>query len=128
MLNRLTWVNVSDSTGVKWLNIFHLYGGFFKKTTKISYYLKGSARVVNPPRVEYRGFKLKPVFKGTILRAFTVKTVYNIRKFNGSVIKYGYNSVVLVKKKNITKSKYLLGLITTDLKRKKFIYLFKNKI
>lgn len=121
-------MNVSDSTGVKWLNVFHLYGGFLRKSTNLSLYVKGSARVVNPPRVEYRGFKLRPVFKGTVLKAFIVKVKYRTQRFDSSSINYNYNSVVLIRKKNVTKSKYLLGLALYDLQRKKFIYLFKKRI
>lgn len=128
LINKLTWVNISDSSGVKWLNVFHLYGGFFKKSSKISSYVKGSSKIVNPPRVEYRGYKLRQIKKGVVLKSFIVKVKKQIRRNDFSYLNYSYNSVVLIKKKNTTMSKYLLGLALTDLKRKKYIYLFKKRL
>jgi hypothetical protein len=50
MIQRQTWLNVTDNTNVNWLRTFHLYKGFFRKQTTIGFFIKGSARVVESPR------------------------------------------------------------------------------
>ena len=45
-----------------------MYKGFHRKSTTVSFFAKGSARVVEPPRIEYKGFKYKYSIKGDIAR------------------------------------------------------------
>lgn len=124
MIFKKTWLNVSDNTNVRWLQVFHLYKGFFKKVTKIGFFIKGSARVVEPPRIEYKGFKFKYNKKGDICRGLIVRARYNTTKNDGSVVYFKNNNTVLLKKKQELKSKYLYGPVCYKLKRKKFLALF----
>jgi hypothetical protein len=39
-------------------------------------FIKGSAKVVEPPRLEYKGFKLKFILKGHICRGLLIRTKY----------------------------------------------------
>ena len=128
MLFKESWTGVSDNTNVKWLQIFHLYKGFHRKSTKPGFFVKGTARVVEPPKLEYKGFKRKFNKKGDICRAIIVRGLYNIRKPDGSALRFKQNSVVLLKKKNDLKSKYLYGPIPSGVRRKKFLNLFKKVI
>jgi len=128
MIFKKTWVTVSDNTNVTWLQIFHLYKGFFRKSTKIGFFVKGSARVVEPPRIEYKGFKFKFNKKGDICKAFFVRGKYPILRQDGCSLLFRHNDVILVKKKQDVKSKYLYGPLPRQIKRKKFISLYKNII
>lgn len=128
MIFKQTWLNVSDNTNVKWLQVFHLYKGFYRKVTKIGFFIKGSARIVEPPRVEYKGFKFKFNRKGDVCRGLLIRNKYNIRKDDGSSIYFKQNSIILLKKKQDVKSKYLYGPICYKIKRKKFSNLFTNVI
>lgn len=69
MLLKESWLYVSDNTNVCWVKIFHLYKGFNRKKTRTGLFIKGSARVVEPPRLEYKGFKYKYTVKGDITRS-----------------------------------------------------------
>jgi ribosomal protein L14 len=104
--------------------VFHLYKGFNRKKTKISFFIKGSVRKVEPPRVEYKGFKFKFNLKGDICRGLLIRTVYQSVVADGTVKKFKYNNVVLIKKKQQFKSKYLYGPVPLEIKRKKIISLF----
>jgi large subunit ribosomal protein L14 len=128
MIFKQTWVGVSDNTNVKWLQIFHLYKGFHRKVTRVGFFVKGTARVVEPPKLEYKGFKRKFNKKGDICRGLIIRNKYNIVKQDGAVAKFKCNNVILLKKKNDVKSKYLYGPIPTQIKRKKFLNLFKKII
>lgn len=125
MIFKQTWLNVSDGTNVNWLQTFHLYKGFNRKVSKIGFFIKGSARIVEPPRIEYKGFKVKFNKKGDICRGLLIRTRFMSKKYDGSPVYFSSNDSVLLKKKNDIKSKYLYGPVPLKLKRKKFLSLFK---
>lgn len=126
MICRKTWLAIADNTNVNWLQVFHLYRGFQRKTSPVGFFIKGSARSVEPPRVEYKGFKFKFNKKGDICRAIVIRTTKPLLKSDGSVLFFFRNNGVLIKKKQDLKSKYLFGPTTTLLKRKKFKTLYKT--
>ena len=128
MIFKQTWLSISDNTNVRWLQVFHLYKGFHRKSTKIGFFIKGSARVVEPPRVEYKGFKFKFNKKGDICRGLIVRNKYRVKKNDGSAIYFKKNSIIILKKKQDLKSKYLYGPVSLALKRKKFLTLFSSVI
>lgn len=124
MIFKQTWLNIADNTNVKWLQIFHLYKGFNRKTSYIGWFVKGSARVVEPPRLEYKGFKFKFNRKGDICRGLIVRTKFRIKRNDNSVLFFPTNSCVLIKKRQDLKSKYFYGPVSKQIRRKKFISLF----
>ncbi len=126
MIFKQTWLSVSDNTNVRWLQVFHLYKGFFRKSTKTGFFIKGTARVVEPPRIEYKGFKVKYNKKGDICRGLLIRTKYNTKKLDGSSIYFSSNDTILLKKKQEVKSKYLYGPVSFSIRRKKFLTLFSN--
>lgn len=128
MIFKKTWLSVADNTNVEWLQTFHLYKGFYRKSTTVGFFIKGSARVVEPPRIEYKGFKVKFNKKGDICRGLFIRSTYRISRTDGSVTFFNNNSIILLKKKQELKSKYLYGPIPYNLKRKKFLILFKKII
>lgn len=128
MIFKQSWVSVSDNTNVNWLQVFHLYKGFNRRVSKVGFFVKGSARVVEPPRLEYKGFKFKFNKKGDICRGLLIRSKWGIRKDDGSSIFFKNNSIVMLKKKQDLKSKYLYGPVTYKIKRKKFINLFSTVI
>ena len=84
--------------------------------------------MVEPPRVEYKGFKFKFNKKGDICRGLIVRNKYRVKKNDGSAIYFKKNSIILLKKKQDLKSKYLYGPVSLALKRKKFLTLFSSVI
>jgi len=128
MILKKTWTTVSDNTNVRWLQIFQLYKGFFRKSTTVGFFVKGSARVIEPPRLEYKGFKFKFNKKGDICRGLIIRTKYLLFRYDGAVSYFRTNDIILIKKKQDIKSKYLYGPIPVQIKRKKFLTLYKKII
>lgn len=126
MLLKESWLYITDNTNVRWIKVFHLYKGFHRKVTTLGFFVKGSARIVEPPRIEYKGFKYKYNIKGDICRALIVRTNRQEVYRDGSQVQLTGNSAFLIKKKNDVKSKFLNGPITRHIKRRKFITLFKT--
>lgn len=125
MIFKKTWLSVADNTNVEWLQTFHLYKGFYRKTTGVGFFIKGSARIVEPPRIEYKGFKIKFNKKGDICRGLLIRSAYKNKRNDGATLLFKKNDIILLKKKQDLKSKYLYGPVPYNLKRKKFLSLFK---
>lgn len=125
MILRQTWVHAADNTNVRWLSVFHLYKGFYRNYSHIGCFIKGSVRSVEPPRLEYKGFKFKFNKKGNICRMLIIRTIKLARRLDGSLLTFNHNSGILIKKKQHPKSKYLQGPTVHQLKRKKFKTLYK---
>ena len=125
MILQQTWVFVTDNTNVRWLRVFHLYKGFWRRSSGMGLFVKGSARVVEPPRLEYKGFKLKFNKKGNICRALLVRCRKSFRRLDGSILHFAENAGILIKKKQNPKSKYINGPSSYQLRRKKFKTLFR---
>jgi large subunit ribosomal protein L14 len=128
MILKLTWLSIADNTNVKWLQVFHLYKGFHRKRTGLGFFIKGSARIVEPPRIEYKGFKFKFNKKGDICRAIIVRTKFPTKRLDGSVLYFRYNNALLIRKKQDLKSKYVFGPVSSTINRKKFKSIFKTVI
>lgn len=120
MINKQSWISIADNTAVRWLRTFHLYKGFNRQHSTVGLFVKGSARVVEPPRTEYKGFKFKFNKKGDICRSILIRTRFNLLRLDGSTSKFYNNNGLLIKKKQNIKSKYLHGPTTYHLRRKKF--------
>ena len=125
MLQKESWVYVADNTNVRWVKTFHLYKGFNRRVTKPGFFIKSSARVVEPPRIEYKGFKYKYSLKGDICRLFLVRSVKKLPYIDGSLVTFADNSGICIKKKQDPKSKFLNGPISRRLLRRKLVSLFK---
>lgn len=128
MIFKETWLSISDNTNVRWLQAFQLYKGFRRKTTFVGYFIKGSAKIVEPPRIEYKGFKFKFNRKGDVCRGLIIRTARLIFKKDGSLTIFNKNNIILLKKKQDLKSKYLFGPIPAAVRRKKFLNLFKQVV
>ena len=119
MIQKETWLSISDGSTVQWLQIFHLYKGFFRKVSFKSNFLKGSAKIVTPPRLEYKGFKYKYNTKGNICRTIIICSKKGFAGLDGSSNLFLKNTGLLIKKKQNLKSKYLYGPVEKSIKRKK---------
>lgn len=128
MLLKESWINISDNTNVRWIKIFHLYKGFNRKSSKEGFFVKGSARVVEPPRIEYKGFKYKYSVKGDINRLLIVRVNYLNKKKDHSIIKVYNNNGIIIRKKHNPKSKFLYGAVLRSISRKKFLTLYNYVI
>lgn len=128
LLKKESWVFISDSTNIRWSKIFHLYKGFIRKQTKPGFFVKGSARVVEPPRIEYKGFKYKYSVKGDICRIYLIRANYKLFNKSNLQIYFSGSSGFTIKKKQDPKSKFLSGPVSRLIKRKKVLSLFKSVI
>jgi ribosomal protein L14 len=125
LLQKQSWMYITDNTNIRWIRIFHLYKGWKRRVTYPGFFVKGSARVVEPPRQEYKGFKYRYSLKGDICRSWIVRSNKMSISKDRSVSFIGDNCGFIIRKKQDPKSKFLNGPITKTLKRRKLKTLFK---
>jgi len=128
LLQKQTWLFITDNTNVRWLKIFHLYKGSFRGSSHEGLFIKGSARVVEPPRIEYKGFKYRYKIKGDICRCWLVRTRVNAKFNDIRVVNFSDNSGININKKVNVMSKYINGPISRSIRRKKLVTLFKQVV
>ena len=96
-------------------NVFHVYKGGQKKISFIGEFIKISVR---KSKVDV---KLK---KKSKTKALIVRTKYISKKKDGSTSLYYENSVVLIKRKLVMRSKEFISPADRNILRKKIIYKF----
>jgi len=128
LLFKESYSYISDNSNVRWVKIFHLYKGFSRKKTTIGFFTKGSCRVVEPPRMEYKGFKYKYLIKGDIIKKLFVRSSRKHFSKTGKTLLLNSNSFICIKKKQEPKSKFLHGPFLRLSKRKKAMTLFKHSL
>lgn len=128
VLFKESWLFVADNTNIRWIKIFQLYKGFRRKSTKLGFFIKGSARVVEPPRIEYKGFKYKYSIKGDIARMLIIRSPLAERNATGNSTRFEGSGGIVIKKRTDTRSRFLNGPISACLRRKKFQTLFKKVV
>lgn len=122
------FLKTSDRTNLKWMKVIHLYKGFKRLSSKTGFFIKATSKKVKPPKIEYKGFKRKFFKKGDLVRALIIKNIFKKKILNSNLTLFTFNSTILIKKKNITRSKYFLGLISKNVKKKKIITLFNKTL
>lgn len=108
-----------DKCGVWSVRVFHLYGGSFRKNSYISNFVKISVK-------KTRANNWIP--KKTKLKSILVTLKKENFKIDGSYIKFRSNNTVLLKKRLTPKGKILLGPVSNNLKRKRFLTSFCGSI
>jgi ribosomal protein L14 len=104
-----------DKTGVLLANVFHLYKGGMRKTSRTGDFVKISVRIVKPDMVMQK--KQKSV-------ALCINTVFRLSKLDSSSIFFYQNDCLLIKRKFIFRSKEILYPGNVLIRRKKLIYKF----
>ena len=61
------------------------------------------------------------VKKGDVVKAVVVRTVYGVRRANGSYIKFDDNAVVIIKEDQTPKGTRIFGPVARELRDKNFM-------
>lgn len=115
MIQKNTHVIPIDKSGALLGNVFHTYRGGYKKISKVGEFVKISLKRVKPD------IKLK---KKTKTKALVVRATFRSCKLDGSTNYFYENSVVLVKRKLVMRSKEFVAPADINIRRKKIIYKF----
>jgi large subunit ribosomal protein L14 len=114
-LPELSYVNVADNTGAKEALIIKVLKGSGKKGGRVSATV-GDLVVVSIKKAVPNS----PVKKGEVHKAVVVRTRKEIRRRDGSYIRFGDNAVVLINQAGEPKGTRIFGPVARELRDKGF--------
>jgi large subunit ribosomal protein L14 len=119
MIQKNSILKPFDNCGVLKVRVFHLYKSSQGRFAFIGDFIKVSAREVKPEN---------PIKKKSKHRSIIIKSKFRSIRKDGSFVTFDENSLILLKKRLTPKGRILKGLISNDIKRKKFVSSFAGKI
>ena len=112
MIQMQTKLDVADNSGARLLQCNKVLGGSKRKTASV-----GDVIVVSIKEAIPRG----RVKKGDVHRAVIVRTSKEVKRNDGTCIRFDKNAAVLVNKSNEPIGTRIFGPVTRELRNKKFM-------
>ena len=112
MIQMQTNLDVADNSGARRVMCIKVLGGSKRKYATI-----GDVIVVSVKEAIPRG----RVKKGDVMKAVVVRTAKDIRRADGSVIRFDSNSAVLINKDNEPIGTRIFGPVARELRAKRFM-------
>ena len=112
MIQTETQLVSADNSGAKKLNVINLKGGSFRRYARIGDIVTVSIRAAIPN---------SKVEKGKIFQAVIVRTKKELRRNDGSYIRFDDNAAVLINKDNQPVGTRIFGPVTRELRNKGFM-------
>ncbi len=112
MIQAQTILNVADNSGAKKVYCIKVLGGTRRRYARVGDVIVVSVKESLP------NSKVK---KGDVLRAVVVRTAKEIRREDGSYIKFDDNSAVLISQQNEPIGTRIFGPVARELRLKRFM-------
>lgn len=112
MIQMQSNLDVADNSGARRVQCIKVLGGSKRKVAAV-----GDVIVVSVKEAIPRG----RVKKGDVLRAVIVRTAKEIRRNDGSSIRFDRNAAVLINKQNEPIGTRIFGPVTRELRAKRFM-------
>jgi large subunit ribosomal protein L14 len=107
-----TVLNVADNTGAKTIKCFRILGGSKRRYARIGDIIVASVKKALP------GGNVK---KGSVVRAVVVRTRKEIRRPDGSYIRFDDNAAVIIDEKREPKGTRIFGPVARELRDKEYM-------
>jgi large subunit ribosomal protein L14 len=111
MIQEYTVLNVADNTGAKKLRCFRVLGGSGRRYAHVGDVILCSVRLAAPDGI---------VKKKAKVRAVIVRTVKEVRREDGSYIRFDDNAAVIVNPQNEPVGTRIFGAVARELRKKNF--------
>ncbi|MCH7896570.1 MAG: 50S ribosomal protein L14 [Candidatus Methylomirabilales bacterium] len=112
MVGLRTILDVADNSGAKRISVIKVLGGSAKRYGRI-----GDVIVANVKEALPQG----SVKKGDVVRAVVVRTAKEVRRADGSYIKFDQNAAVLINEHNNPLGTRIFGPVARELREKQFM-------
>jgi len=112
MIQVETVLDAADNSGAKKVQCIKVFGGSRKRYATVGDIIKVTVKEAIP------NSKVK---KGDVMRAVVVRTAKEIRRVNGSYIKFDCNSAVLINNQNEPVGTRIFGPVARELRAKRFM-------
>jgi len=112
MVQQQTVVNVADNSGAKKLMVIRVLGGSKRRFGRIGDIVVASVKEANP------GGNVK---KGDVVKAVIVRTKKELRREDGSYIKFDDNAAVVINDNKEARATRIFGPVARELRAKNFM-------
>lgn len=112
MVQTETRLKVADNTGAKELLCIRVMGGSIRRYAGVGDIIVASVKDATPGGV---------VKKGDVVKAVVVRTTKEIRRKDGSYIRFDDNAAVIIKDDNNPKGTRIFGPVARELREKQFM-------
>lgn len=112
MIQQQTMLDVADNTGAKSVMCFKVLGGTKRRYASVGDVIIGSVKKSIPTAT---------VKKGTIVRGVIVRTRKDIRRRDGSRVRFDRNAVVIIDKDGNPVGTRIFGAVARELRQKNFM-------
>ncbi len=112
MVQTETRLKVADNTGAKELLCIRVLGGSVKRYAGVGDIIVASVKDATPGGV---------VKKGDVVKAVVVRTVKEVRRKDGSYIRFDDNAAVIIKEDKNPKGTRIFGPVARELREKQFM-------
>jgi large subunit ribosomal protein L14 len=112
MIRPQTILNVADNSGAKKLMCIRVLGGSYKQNATIGDIIIGVIKQATPNM---------PLKKSDKVRAVIVRTSKEVKRSNGTFIRFDDNAVVIINKDDNPRGTRVFGPVARELREKNFI-------
>lgn len=112
MIRPQTILNVADNSGAKKLMCIRVLGGSYKQTATIGDIIIGVIKQATPNM---------PLKKSDKVRAVIVRTSKEVKRNNGTFIRFDDNAAVVINKDDNPRGTRVFGPVARELREKNFI-------
>ena len=112
MVQTETRLKVADNTGPKELLCIRVLGGSVRRYAGVGDIIVASVKDATPGGV---------VKKGDVVKAVVVRTVKEVRRKDGSYIRFDDNAAVIIKEDKNPKGTRIFGPVARELREKQFM-------
>lgn len=112
MIQVQTTLRVGDNSGAKKLMCIRVLGGSFRRYASIGDIIVASVKEATPGGV---------VKRGDVVKAVVVRTTKEIRRPDGSYIRFGENAAVIIKDDKSPRGTRIFGPVARELRERDFM-------
>ena len=112
MIQMQSRLDVADNTGAKSVMCIKVLGGTRRRYAQIGDIIVASVKKAIP------GSDIKP---GTVVRGVIVRQKYNLRRKDGSYVRFDSNALVIVDDDGSPKGTRIFGAVARELRQKRFM-------
>jgi large subunit ribosomal protein L14 len=112
MVQTETRLKVADNTGAKELLCIRVLGGSVRRYAGVGDIIVASVKDATPGGV---------VKKGDVVKAVVVRTVKEVRRKDGSYIRFDENATVIIKEDKNPRGTRIFGPVARELREKQFM-------
>ncbi|MFH1239556.1 MAG: 50S ribosomal protein L14 [bacterium] len=112
MIQTQTMLNVADNSGAKKILCFRVLGGTRRRYASLGDIIIAAVKVATPNA---------PVKKSDKVRAVVVRVVKEVRRKDGSYVKFDDNAAVIIDEKNEPRATRIFGPVARELREKNFM-------